>query len=122
MRAGAGLLTAPERQEPLQDVAAFEVSSEVPEQGKRAGHLQRLVDVTVRAAEPGECGAHVRLFLSEPGQRVALPVATQRELGGEDLVVEVAGVPGRDRHVITCLGEPFRGVLAQRLEHPVPGG
>ena len=72
-RVGAGLLAASEGQQPLQDVPALEVTAEVPEQAERAGHLQRLVEVTVGAAEPGECGAHVRLILSQPGQGVALP-------------------------------------------------
>ena len=48
-----------------------------------------------------------------------MPRPSQVELCGDHEVVEVAGMAGRDRRDLTAVEELLRGVLTQRLQHPV---
>ena len=79
------------------------------------------VEVPARAAEPRQRGADVGLLVAQPLQRLPLPVAAQlrprrprRRRGSSP-----RGVASRPR-LLTGSAELFGGVLAQRLQHPVP--
>ncbi len=87
-----------------------------------ARHPQCGVAVAVGTLEECQGSADVGLLVAQQLQRLPLFVPAQRNLGVLDDAAEVGGVTAC--HLDCLLGhlESFRGVLTQRLQHPIPGG
>lgn len=93
----------------------------MPVQAQRTGQPQRPVGVPAGSLEPAQRRPQVRVLPIQSLKPPRLRRAAQAGLGILAHAEEMCGVGVGQRVVLACLAELACGVLAQGLQHPVPG-